>query len=521
MSDFHTWAQKQPEKAVLIQAESGASLTARELDADAQRMARWFLAKGLADGASVALVVENRNELIALALGAELAGLYFTPISTHLTAAEVAYIVQDCSAQLVIATAKTAPMLSEVPAGLPRYSLDGRLPDAPELVDLPAELATVDVGTALPPRSRGRDLLYSSGTTGRPKGVKRPLVPFEKKHELEPAALNAQQTYGLDEHTVYLSPAPLYHAAPLRFCLRVLGFGGTVVIMPRFDPETALALIERHRVTHSQWVPTMFTRMLALPEATRARYRTDSLRVAIHAAAPCPVPLKQAMLAWWGDILIEYYGGSEGVGITTITAPEWHERPGSVGRATLGVIHIVGDDGQELPPGEIGRIYFSGGPTFSYLNDEAKTREAYNDRGWATYGDIGHVDEAGYLFLSDRRADLILAGGVNIYPQEIENALSTHPAVADVAVVGVPDADFGEVPLAIVTLRPGQAADEAQAQALLAHAADKLARLKWPHRVVFETELPRLETGKLLRRVLKERYREQANAGFLVRKSKA
>ena len=518
MSNFHHWATQQPNKTVLIQAESGEALTAAELDAQAQRAARWFLAQGLADGASVAFVIENRNELIALAMGAELVGLYFTPISTHLTAPEVAYIVRDCGAQLVIATAKTAPMLAgDVPAQVTRYSLDGPLPSHPDMRDLRAELAQVDVNSALPARSRGRDLLYSSGTTGRPKGIKRDLVPHDKKHLPEPAALNAQRSYGLDEHTVYLSPAPLYHAAPLRFCLRVLDFGGTVLIMPRFDPETALALIERHGVTHSQWVPTMFTRMLALPEATRARYDTRTLKLAIHAAAPCPVPLKQAMLDWWGDILVEYYGGSEGVGITTIHSAEWRTHPGSVGRATLGVLHIVGDDGEELPTGEVGRIYFSDGPSFTYLNDEAKTRDAYNDKGWATYGDIGHVDAEGYLYLSDRRADLILSGGVNVYPQEIENALSTHPAVADVAVVGVPDADFGEVPLAVVTLRPGQPGDEAQAQALLQHAAGKLARLKGPHRIVFEAELPRMETGKLLRRVLKERFRSEANAGFSVR----
>ena len=516
MKDFHQWASEQPNAPVLTQAETGESLTAAELDAYAQRVARWFLSKGLADGAGVAFVVENRNDLIALALGAELVGLYFTPISTHLTPPEVAYIVRDCGAELVIATAKTASMLSDE-VQVPRYSLDGALPG---MQDLRTELAQVDVSTAIPPRSRGRDLLYSSGTTGRPKGVKRALTPHDKKNDPDPAALNAQRTYGLDEHTVYLSPAPLYHAAPLRFCLRVLGFGGAVVIMPRFDPENALALIERHRVTHSQWVPTMFTRMLALPEATRAKYNTSTLKVAIHAAAPCPVPLKQAMLDWWGDILIEYYGGSEGVGITTIHAHEWRTHPGSVGKATLGVIHIVGDDGEELPTGEIGRIYFSGGPTFSYLNDEAKTREAYNDKGWATYGDIGHVDAEGFLYLSDRRADLILSGGVNIYPQEIENALSTHPAVADVAVVGVPDADFGEVPLAIVTLRAGQVGDEAQAQSLLQHAAGQLAKLKWPHRIVFEDQLPRMETGKLLRRVLKERFRGEAQSGYSVRAAK-
>ena len=299
----------------------------------------------------------------------------------------------------------------------------------------------------------------------------------------------------------------------------VLELGGSAVIMERFDAQSALELIERHRVTHSQWVPTMFTRMLRLPEELRRRHDLSSHRVAIHAAAPCPVDVKRAMLDWWGDILMEYYAGSEGCGTTMINSAEWRLRPGSVGRATTGQLHIVDDQGRELPAGEIGQVFFSGGGTFSYLNDPEKTRQALNEQGWFTYGDIGHVDADGYLFLSDRRADLILSGGVNLYPQEIENALARHPDVQELAVVGVPHPDFGEVPLAAVVLRPGAEPSPATARAIAGQAAVVLARLKLPQRMVFVESLPRLETGKLLRRKLKEQYRDAPQAGFALRDS--
>ncbi|MBP8138583.1 MAG: AMP-binding protein, partial [Alicycliphilus sp.] len=385
---------------------------------------------------------------------------------------------------------------------------------------LPAALAALP-GPAidLSDRPLGRDLLYSSGTTGRPKGVLKPLWPASLRGQCDPEALGTARLMQVDERTVYLSPAPLYHAAPLRYTLRVLELGGSAVIMERFDAQSALELIERHRVTHSQWVPTMFTRMLRLPEELRRRHDLSSHRVAIHAAAPCPVDVKRAMLDWWGDILMEYYAGSEGCGTTMINSAEWRLRPGSVGRATTGQLHIVDDQGRELPAGEIGQVFFSGGGTFSYLNDPEKTRQALNEQGWFTYGDIGHVDADGYLFLSDRRADLILSGGVNLYPQEIENALARHPDVQELAVVGVPHPDFGEVPLAAVVLRPGAEPSPATARAIAGQAAVVLARLKLPQRMVFVESLPRLETGKLLRRKLKEQYRDAPQAGFALRDS--
>lgn len=524
MQDFFGRAAAAPERVVLVMAETGAHHTAGEVAHSALRMAQWLHAQGLQAGERFAVVLENRVEILALALAARQAGLYAAVLSTHLTPAEVAYIVRDCGARLVVASHKTLPQLAESQAAhpLPCWTVDEAMPQAPspQALSLQAALQALPAGqVSFADRPMGRDLLYSSGTTGRPKGVLKPLWPAELRGQTDPEALGTARLMGMGEDTVYLSPAPLYHAAPLRYTLRVLELGGQAVIMERFDAETALALIERYRVTHSQWVPTMFGRMFKLPEEVRRRYDLSSHRVAIHAAAPCPVDVKRAMLDWWGDILMEYYAGSEGCGTTMISSLEWRQRPGSVGRSTTGQLHIVGDDGQELPAGEIGQVYFSGGGQFSYLNDEEKTRQAINERGWITYGDIGHVDAEGYLFLSDRRADLILSGGVNLYPQEIENALMRHPDVQEVAVVGVPHPDFGEQPLAAVVLRQGAEGSLATARAIAARAAEVLARFKLPQRVVFVHALPRLETGKLLRRKLKERFRDESQAGFVLRDS--
>lgn len=516
MQDFFDRAQSAPDRVVLVMAEQGHGYTAGTLARQALQMAQWLAAQGLQPGERFAVLLENRVEILALVLAARQAGLYAAVLSTHLTADEVAYIVQDCGARLVIASSQTLAQL-QGQATLPCWTVDEAMPQAASLPDALAALQGPEID--LSGRPLGRDLLYSSGTTGRPKGVLKPLWPADLRGQCDPEALVTARLMQMDENTVYLSPAPLYHAAPLRYTLRVLQLGGQAVVMERFDAEAALALIARHRVTHSQWVPTMFTRLLRLPDAVRRRHDLSSHRVAIHAAAPCPVDVKRAMLDWWGDILMEYYAGSEGCGTTMINSAEWRLRPGSVGRATTGLLHIVDDQGAELPAGEIGQVYFSGGGTFSYLNDAEKTRQAINERDWVTYGDIGHVDADGYLFLSDRRADLILSGGVNLYPQEIENALARHPAVLELAVVGVPHPDFGEVPLAVVVLRPGAEPSQATACAIAGQAAGVLARLKLPQRMVFVESLPRLETGKLLRRKLKERFRDEAQAGFALRDS--
>ena len=522
MQDFFGRAAAAPDRVVLVMAETGKHHTAGEVARSALHMAQWLHAQGLQPGERFAVVLENRVEILALALAARQAGLYAAVLSTHLMPAEVAYIVQDCGARLVVASRKTLPQLAELLAAhpMPCWTVDEATPQAASLpAALHAQQALQRPPADFADRPLGRDLLYSSGTTGRPKGVLKPLQPSHLRGQTDPDALATGRIMGMDEHTVYLSPAPLYHAAPLRYTLRVLELGGQAVIMERFDAETALALIARHRVTHSQWVPTMFGRLLKLPEDVRQRYDLSSHRLAIHAAAPCPVPVKHAMLDWWGDILMEYYAGSEGCGTTMISSPEWRLRPGSVGRPTTGQLHIVDDAGQELPAGEIGQVYFSGGGQFSYLNDAEKTRQAINEHGWITYGDIGHVDAEGYLFLSDRRADLILSGGVNLYPREIEDALMRHPDVQEVAVVGVPHADFGEQPLAAVVLRPGAAGSLETARAIAAQAAEVLARMKLPQRMVFVDTLPRLETGKLLRRKLKERFRDEPQAGFALHHS--
>jgi len=363
---------------------------------------------------------------------------------------------------------------------------------------------------ACPPRPlaielEGSDLLYSSGTTGRPKGVKPPLSG-KPVGALPPLLRLLTHLYGTGPDAVYLSPAPLYHAAPLRFNLSVQRLGGTCIVMEHFDALEALHLIEGFRVTFSQWVPTMFVRMLKLPERERSRFDLSSHRAAVHAAAPCPIEVKEQMIAWWGPILHEYYGGTEGNGLTALDSKEWLVHRGSVGKPVLGEVHIVGEDGSELPTGEAGLVYFANGPRFEYHNDPEKTRGARNEKGWSTLGDIGYVDGEGYLYLTDRKAHMIISGGVNIYPQEAENVLITHPKVADVAVIGVPNKDFGEEVKAVV--QPIDMADAGPelASELMDFCRQRLADLKCPRSVDFEAELPRHPTGKLYKRLLKDRY---------------
>lgn len=519
MSRLHRWASETPDKLALIESEGGTSLTFAELDDRVQRASAWLISEGYEAGDSIMLLLENRAEIVELGLAARRTGLYFVVVSTHLAPPELAHIVRDSGARMLIVSDRTIAQVQPLCAQLPEGALELVCvgDDAHGLVSYEACLAAANPRMSWAARPLGRDMLYSSGTTGFPKGVRRALVPPERRDDPEPEVVNWQKTFGFDDSTVYLSPAPLYHAAPLRYVMRTVEVGGTVVMMRKFDPRQALALIARHGVTHSQWVPTMFVRMLEIPESERAVIDIRTMRVAIHAAAPCPPHVKEAMLDWWGDILVEYYAGSEGFGVTVIGAGEWRSHRGSVGRATLGRIHIVGEDGQELPSGEIGKIYFSDGPVFAYWNDPEKTRQAFNDQGWATYGDMGYVDAEGYLYLADRRTDLILSGGVNVYPQEIENALALHPDVQDVAVVGVPDPTFGQVPKAIVQLRdPGNACED-KALELIAFCEGLLSRVKMPRTIVFEESLPRLETGKLLRRVLKEKYQTEPDAGHRVR----
>ena len=498
------WASDTPEKIAAIFPDTGESLSFRALEAAANQVAHGLIALGLTPGQGIALLLENTPEFLMLSYGAKRAGLMVTPLSIHLRAPEVQHVLRDSGAALLVAGAALHDLASALDLqALPhRFSAGGALAGFLPLQSLMAgQPATWPAGE----RPIGREFLYSSGTTGLPKGIRRPLIAFADRHKPE-FDMSWKAFYGFAEDTIYLSPAPLYHAAPNRYVQRTIDGGGTAVIMRRFDAEACLALIEKHRITHSQWVPTMFVRLLALPDAVRKNYDLSSHRSAMHAAAPCPIPVKRAMMAWWGPIIREYYAGSEGIGVCFIDSETWLRKPGSVGRPAYGAVHILDEDGRDLPPGEIGRIWFEGGARFAYHNDPEKTAAAYNDRGWATLHDLGWLDEDGFLFLSDRRADLILSGGVNIYPAEIEAVLTQHPAVAEAAVIGMRDAEFGERPRALVVARkaPG---DAALAEALIAHCRGQLGGLKIPVAVDFVAELPRSEAGKLLRRVLKERFR--------------
>ena len=510
MTGLHEWAQAQPDKLAFQMADSGASLSYRELDERADAVARWLVALGLHEGATIALLLENQLRTFELWWGARRAGLYYVPISTLLTAGEIAYILRDCGARLLVSSSSLAELASatvlllaseETPL---RFMVDGV---APGFQPFEKTVAPFSTGAALPERSVGREFMYSSGTTGFPKGIRRPLLPYARRNELPELELKLRQMFQLDAQAVFLSPSPLYHATG-RFNFRTIECGGSCVILPRFDARAALAAIQRFSTTHGHWVPTMFSRMLALTEEVRAGYDLRSQRMALHAAAPCPGHVKQAMIDWWGPIVHEYYGGSENLGVTYIDAPQWLLHRGSVGLPITGAVHIVSDEDNqtELPTGEIGLIYFSGGVNFTYHNDTRKTESVFNQYGWGTYGDLGHLDADGFLYISDRRTDLIISGGVNIYPQESENVLATHPAVHEAAVIGIPHPDFGQEVKAVVQLKPGMAPHAGLADELMAWCGARLSRIKCPRSVDFVDALPRNENGKLLKRVLRERH---------------
>ncbi len=486
----------------------GAEVTYGELHERANRIAHLFRSLGLAPGDHVAFCMENHPWFLSIAWGAHYAGLYYTAISSRLTAEEIAYIVDDCGAKVFITSAYKSDVAGEVADATPlvqhRFMLDGTVPGYEPFLDAVASQSADD----LPDAVEGMDMLYSSGTTGRPKGVKVPLrdVPLGTPDAL---FMLVAGLFGANPETVYLSPAPLYHAAPLRFCMQVQRAGGTVVVMEHFDAEQALAAIERYEVTFGQFVPTMFVRMLKLPQEVRDRYDVSSVQVAVHAAAPCPVTVKRQMIEWWGPVLHEYYAGTEGNGFVYTGSEDWLAHPGTVGKPIVGTLHIVGDDGEELPVGESGTVYFESEANFSYHNDPDKTAESYLREGWSTLGDVGYVDSDGFLYLTDRKAYMIITGGVNVYPQEAENVLTMHPKVLDVAVFGVPNDDFGEEVKAVV--QPEQMpADDDEAAALsaelIAFCREHLSDVKCPRSVDFREELPRHPTGKLYKRLLKDEY---------------
>lgn len=502
-------AARNPDKPAIIMGISGEVVTYGELDAASNRFAQLLRARGLGIGDTIALCFDNNPVFFALCWGAQRAGLVYVAISCRLTAPEIAYIAKDSGARLLVSNATYAATLDEVARiepGLPQLRLGG----AGEH-DLTAALAAMPAEPIADERA-GVDMLYSSGTTGKPKGVRVPLPEDPAIGGSNGLLEIARGAFGLSGDSVYLSPAPLYHAAPLRWSMTVHRLGGTVVCMEKFDPEKALALIETHRVTDSQWVPTHFVRMLKLEPEVRARFDLSSLRCAIHAAAPCPVPVKHAMIEWWGPVLREYYAGTEGNGFTFISSEEWLVRPGSVGRALLGTIHICDENGDEVAQGTEGQVFFEGGSQFSYHNDPDKTRDATNKHGWTSLGDVGWVDDEGYLFLTDRKSFMIISGGVNIYPQEIENLLVTHPKVADVAVIGAPDPDMGERVVAVVQPADFGEAGTALADELTAWLAPQLSRVKMPRQIDFRPDLPREPTGKLFKRLLRDEYKAAAAA---------
>lgn len=493
-------------KPAVILHPSGTVITFDELEARANRLAHHFRRAGLAEGDVVAILMENNEHMHAVMWAARRSGLYYVPINTHLTAAEAAYIIDNSAAKAIVGSAalrKTCENLAEhLPGGLPGLlliaddDLEGwaRYPEC--VADQP--------DTPIDDEREGDLLQYSSGTTGRPKGIKREL-PHVPPAEA-PGMMSALVSFWMNPDSIYLSPAPLYHTAPSVWSMSAQAGGVTTVVLEKFDAEGCLDAIQRHRVTHAQFVPAMFTRMLKLPESVRNSYDVSSLQRVMHAAAPCPVEIKKQMMDWWGPIIDEYYASSEAHGSTLITAEEWLAHPGSVGKPMGGAVHILDEDGNELPPGQAGEIYFEGGYSFEYLNDPTKTAASRDKRGWATVGDIGYLDEEGYLYLTDRRHHMIISGGVNIYPQEAENLLVTHPKVLDAAVFGVPDDEMGQRVQAVVqTVDPGDATDEFAVE-LLTWLRDRLAHYKCPKSIAFEAQLPRTDTGKLYKNGLIEKY---------------
>ena len=511
MSSLHAWAESQPDRLAYYFPQTGDGLSYAELDARSEAIACWMAASGLLPGDGVVLLMDNCPRLFEITWAAKRAGVYFTPISRHLKVGEIAYILDNSGARYLISspayTALAATALDSLDgATLTHFGIDSNGIDG--VIDFDTAVTTCDARPDLSARPIGRELLYSSGTTGVPKGVCKPMWPAHYRDEVEPDVAAWQRLFDVDDNTVYLSTGPLYHAAPLAYSMRTVSCGGRCIVLGRFAAEDALAAIEAHRVTHSQWVPTMFVRLLDLPEAMRARYDLSSQQRAIHAAAPCPIHIKTQMIDWWGPIVWEYYAGSEGIGQTLIGPEQWQDRKGSVGPAVIGELHILDDDGNALPAGEVGTIYFANGPRFEYRNDPEKTASVYRADGMATLGDLGYIDAEGFLFLSDRRADLIISGGVNIYPKEIEDVLQRHPAVADCAVIGVADPEYGESVMACVLPAADAEASDAMAARLIDFCREHLSHIKCPKRVVFLAESPRTETGKIPRRLLKARYRD-------------
>nr|WP_298932017.1 acyl-CoA synthetase [uncultured Erythrobacter sp.] len=504
-----THAQTRPDHPAVIMAGSGEQMTFAQLDAASNQFANLLRARGLGANDAFAVLLENRIEFFTLIWGSQRAGTMLVPISTRLTAPEISYILKDAAAKFLITSTAFADVLDDVRADCPDIPM--MVMDSGDAEDFGA-LLTAQTADPIADQIAGLVMLYSSGTTGRPKGI-RPAPP-EDPDPLAPVPLMGLAMMGAgmpaDGSMVYLSPAPLYHAAPIGWASTAHRLGATVVVMEKFEPETALQAIQDYKVTDSQWVPTHFVRFLKLDPAIRSKYDLSSHQRALHAAAPCPVPIKQEMIEWWGPIVNEYYAGSEGIGMTLVKSEDWLTHAGTVGKAIYGTLHVCGPDGEDVPAGEDGLIYFENALLPTYHNDPEKTREATHPKGWMTLGDIGHVDEDGFLFLTDRKSHMIISGGVNIYPQEIENLLVTHDKVMDAAVIGAPCPDLGEKVVAVVQPIDMSDAGEAFEAELRDFLAPQLARIKMPKLFDFRPDLPREANGKLYKRELRDEYAAKA-----------
>jgi len=501
-------ANLRPLQPAFIMAATGEAVTYRELDARCNRLAHLFRKHGLRRLDHYAIFMENNSRYLEACGAGERSGLYYTCVNSYLTAGELAYILNNSRSRILI----TSRAKLEIARDAIKRCRGVELCIVADGAGESAQVLGLDDATAGLPatpvadESLGTAMLYSSGTTGRPKGILRPLPEQPPRQQL-PLFDFLHKLWRYREGMIYLSPAPLYHSAPQAAVNLTIRIGGTAIIMESFDPERYLALVESWGVTHSQLVPTMFSRMLKLPSEVRHRYDLSSLEIAIHAAAPCPVQVKDEMIRWWGPIIQEYYGATEGLGFTACDSAEWLAHKGSVGKVLLGDLHILDDNMKECPTGTAGTVWFRTATPFEYFGDPERTAEARSpDGSMSTVGDVGYVDADSYLYLTDRATFMIISGGVNIYPQECENLLITHPKIADAAVFGVPNPDLGEEVKAVVQPMPGIEPGPALVEELIAFCGRSLSRQKVPRSIDFENELPRLPTGKLYKRLLRDRY---------------